>query len=243
VGLGIFRYSLSDAESSEFRYILTRNPADIDLYTKLMGQAKNQLTDLRDRIAGDPLQQKYLDQIEPLFKAKQDQVTQAFALEQAGNHAGALQVVSSDDSRQNMLQMEKIVEDMQTVASETLGVRQNIYSHNFKVASALSVASMALSLFCIVGILWLLRRLEQLQSAVTLDALREMISYEDGRLTIEEYLRRRAEALEAHGKAQIEAEKLLGQIERSRPRSATAPVRPPQGPIAVAEEENRPPRP
>jgi hypothetical protein len=53
-----------------------------------------------------------------------------------------------------------------------------------------------------------------------------MISYEDGTLTIEDYLRRRAEALATHGKAQIEAERLLSQIERRKARNATKRVKP-----------------
>ena len=70
-------------------------------------------------------------------------------------------------------------------------------------------------------ILLLIRRLQQVQSAVTLEAIKEMINYDDGKLTIEEYLHRRSEALATHGKAQIEAEKLLSQVERRKARRAT----------------------
>jgi len=151
-------------------------------------------------------------------------------LEQSGNHAGALQIISSDAGRQNMLEIESAVDNMQKVASELVLERQNASSHTLKVTCAVSVAGLAVNLACIAGILLLIRRLQQSQASVTLDALREMIHYEDGSMSIEEYLRRRSEALATHGKAQIEAEKLLSQIERRKARAATQRVRPIESP-------------
>jgi CHASE3 domain sensor protein len=224
--LGVFRYSLSDAESCQFRYILTQTPSDLQLYSKLMDQVTDSFTEIRKLTADIPLQQQYLDHMEPLLKAKEQAADKSFDMEKSGNHAGAMQIIASDAGRQNMLDIEKTVENMQSVEVQVLAARQFASSHNLKVSCAVSVASVALCLGCIVGILLLLRRLERLQSAVTLEALTEMISYEDGTLTIEEYLRRRAEALATHGKAQIEAERLLSQLERRKARSATKRVRP-----------------
>ncbi len=225
LALGVFRYSLSDAESCQFRYILTHNPADLDLYRNLIAQTQDQFAVLQTLTAGNDYQKKYLDQIKPLLKIKEDMAEQTFVLEQKGDHAGAMQILGSDAARQNMLDIEGAVENMEKVEVQVLLIRQNISAHSLKVTAALSVASVGLCLACIAGILLLLRRLERLQSSVTLDALTEMISYEDGTLTIEEYLRRRAEALATHGKAQIAAERLLSQLERRKARSATKRVR------------------
>ncbi len=230
LALGTFRYSLSDAESCQFRYILTHNPADLDLYHKLIAQATDQFSSLRTLTANNVYQQQYLDQIAPLLKTKLDTTDQSFTLEQSGDHAGAMQILGSDSARQNMLEIEHGVENMQAVELTILGARQFASAHNLKVSSTLSVASMALSLGCIIAVLFLLRRMQTLQSNVTREALAEMMGYEDGTLTIEEYLRRRAEALATHGKAQIEAEKMLSQLERRKARSATQRVRPVETP-------------
>jgi hypothetical protein len=218
----------------------------VGLYHTLMEEAQGEFLNLRKLTTDSDLQQKCLDQIEPLLKAKEQMTDQSLMMEQSGNHAGALQIVSAEESRQNMLDIEALVENMQKVESEILRARQAIYSHKFKVASALSVGSMAISLGCIVVILSLLRRLARSQSAVTLDALREMIKFEDGKMSIEEYLRRRHQALAQYGEAQIEAEKLLSQLERGKRRSATQRVQtvPAEGGASTAvSEENRPPRP
>ena len=248
LALGVFRYSLSDAESCQFRYILTHNDANLSLYRSLMVDAKNQFTNLRMLTADDALQQNNLDQMEPLVKAKEQAAEQSLSMEQGGNHAGALQIVSAETNRQNMLDIESVVENMQKVEFETLRARQNIYSHNLKITSALSVASMAISLGCIVLILSVLRRLARAQTVVTLEALREMIKYQDGKMTIEEYLQRRHEALSTHGEAQIEAEKILSQLERSKRRSATQRVSTTGtsgggGSSTAVSEENPPSRP
>jgi CHASE3 domain sensor protein len=225
LALGIFRYSVSDAESAEFRYVLSRKASDGDdksgdvgLYRKLMAQADVQFQFLRTATADSALQTKYMAELEPLFREKQKVAEQTIALEQSGNDAGSLEIISSDAVRQNFLKIEGIVESMQFIETQVLIQRQFAWAHLMKVTSALSIAGMLLNLGCIVGILFLLRRMERLQSAVTLEAVKDLLRYEDGTVTIEEFLRRRSEALTLHGRAQIEAERMLSQVERHRVR-------------------------
>jgi CHASE3 domain sensor protein len=243
LSLGIFRYSLSDAESSQFRYILTHNEVNVGLYQALLKGAKRQFALLRVLTADNDQQQKYLDQIEPLLTTKAELADQSVAMEESGNHAGALEIITSEAGRQRMLAIESTIENMQSVEADILRARQNIYSHNLKIASILSVASMVVTVGCIGGILLLLRRLALVQTEVTLGALTERLKYEDGRLTIEEYLRKRHQALATHGKAQIEAEKLLGKLEQRRPRSATGRVKVPVAGSSPVSQENPPPSP
>jgi CHASE3 domain sensor protein len=230
VDLGVFRYSLSDAESAQFRYILTRDPGDLDLCRKLFAQAKAQFVELRNLTTGNSLQQKYLDEIEPLLKTKEANAELSFSLEKGGNHAGAMQIIASDDCRQRMLKIEGAIANMQTVAAQQIGLRQIISTHNLKVTAAASVAGLAINLVCIAAVLLLIRRLQRAQANVTSDAIREMVNYHDGKLTIEEYLSRRSAALTTHGNAQIEAEKIISQLERSKARSATTRIPPVQTP-------------
>jgi CHASE3 domain sensor protein len=221
LALGIFRYSLSDAESCQFRYILTHNPANLDLYNKLLAAATDQLKEIRALTSDIPLQQKYLDRIEPLFNDKIQFTNQSLEMEQNGNHAGALKITSAEESRANMLAIENALEDMQTIQTQVLLQGQNKYQHDFKLNALLSLVGTALSLAFIIAIILLLRWLAHLQSYVTLNALTTMIQYEGGSITIEEYLKRRHQALAAHGQAQIEAERILGLIERHKPRLST----------------------
>jgi CHASE3 domain sensor protein len=216
LALAIFRYSLSDAESCQFRYILTHNPADLELYNKLIATATDQFNEIRTLTVKIPLQQKYLDQLDPLFKEKIHVTDQSLAMEQSGDHAGALNIVSSGASRANILAIEKNIEDMQTVQTQELIQGQNHYQHDFKLNALLSLLSVGLSLCFIIGIILLLRRLAHLQSLVTLTALTQMIEYEGGEITIEEYLKRRHQALALHGQAQIEAERIIGLLEKRK---------------------------
>jgi len=218
LALGIFRYSLSDAESCQFRYILTNNAANLDLYKKLATDATDQLQQIRSSTAEIPLQQKYLDRIQPLFKEKIRLTDQSIAMEQNGDHAGAMKIISSDDTRANMLDIESAIEDMQVVQTQELLQGQNHYQHDFKLNALLSLLGIALSLGFIFSIILILRRMAQVQSVVTLNALTEMMEYESGAITIEEYLKRRHQALATHGQAQIEAERILAQLERRKNR-------------------------
>jgi CHASE3 domain sensor protein len=224
VDLGIFRYSLSDAESCQFRYILTHDADDMALYRKLIGQCNDTFTRLRTQTASNDFQQKFLDQIEPLLRSKEANADKSFSNEDGGNHAAALQLISSDDFRQRMLQIESLVENMQSVQAQLVILRQYAYAHTLKVTALASVAGLGVNLVCIAAVLLLIRRMQSLQSTVIRDALRELVNFEEGKLTIEEYLSRRASALSAHGHAQIEAEKLISQLERRKNHRATQRV-------------------
>jgi CHASE3 domain sensor protein len=216
LALGIFRYSLSDAESCQFRYILTHNDANLGLYQKLLDDSVAQFQTLRALTADNAFQQKNLDRIESLLNDKMRLTAQSLSLEQSGDHAGALKIVSAEDGRLNMLAIESTVQDMQNIESALLFQRQASYQRNFEISVTLSTLVMAACLIFIIAILLLLRRLANLQSLVTLSAVSEMIKYEGGALTIEEYLKNRHEALALHGVAQVEAERILGLLEKSR---------------------------
>lgn len=224
VELGTFRYSLSDAESCHFRYILTHNPDDLALYRKLIAQSNDTFAQLRAQTAHNDLQQKYLDQIEPLLRAKEANAEQSFTNEASGNHALALQFISSDDFRQRMHKIGSLVDSMQLVQAQLVLQRQYASSHTLKVTALASVAGLAVNLICIASVLLLIRRLQALQSTVIRDALRELVNFEEGKLSIEEYLNRRSVALSTHRHAQIEAEKLISQLERRKSHLSTQRV-------------------
>ena len=219
VALGVFRYSLSDAESCQFRYILTHNPADLDLYAKLRDEAKDQFNLLRSLASYNPYQKISINRIGALLDEKLGVTEKSIEMEKNGDHAGALGIMSAESSRTNMLAIENEVEVMQSNEAQTLWNVQNHSQHNLKVVSALSVLGMALCFAFILAILLLLRRLAELQSFVTIGALTEMIEYEGGMITIEEYLQRRHEALNTHGQAQIEAERVLALLEQRKLRT------------------------
>ena len=217
LALGAFRYSLSDAESCQFRAILAHNDeVDLSLYHKYLDNANSQLNTIRTLTSDNPIQQKLVASIDQPLHDKVQVMDRCVALEQAGDYAGALKLAGDEQSGKNMIAIEKTVEDLQFTEIQELAQGQNKYQHDFKLNALLSLMSVGLSLCFIVGIILLLRRLAQLQSLVTLTALTEMIEYEGGTITIEEYLKRRHQALTLHGQAQIEAERILGLLEKRK---------------------------
>jgi len=222
--LSNFRSSLSDAESCQLRYVLTHKDLNVAPYQKFLTEATDDFQQLRSLTADNALQQKYLDDIEPLMRKKTDIMSQTLALEQSGKHADALQLVSTQEDGSIMLTIENNIDEMQSIEAQVLFQRQTFYQRNFKIATVASFLGVLLCFCFFVAILVLLRRLSQLQSSVTLRALTEMIEYEGGQLTIEEYLNRRHEALQTHGQAQIEAERLLGLLEKKKLRAAAQRV-------------------
>ncbi len=106
LALGIFRYSLSDAESCQFRYILTQNPADIELYNKLIADALEQLKQIRALTAKIfPFSKNFSTRsILCSAEARCASPSQSLALEQKRRPLRErLKIASSEASRANML--------------------------------------------------------------------------------------------------------------------------------------------
>jgi CHASE3 domain sensor protein len=213
-----FHSTLSDAESYQLRYIITHNDVNLGTYQKLKAESSDQFNALKAYTQDNALQQKYIEQIEPLLKQKYDVMDQTIALTQKGDYEGAVAVVKSDLGRISMEGIEQNVKTMEFIESQTLYQRQDIYHNNFKLNAVLSALMLVFSFAFIFALLYLMRQLEQLQSIVTLCALTEMIEYEGGTITIEEYVRRRHQALVTHGNAQVEAERLLGLLGKIKPK-------------------------
>lgn len=214
--LADFSLALVRAESAQRGYILTHNEAYLEPYHKAIDSAFVQYKILRLLTADNALQQQQLDTLEPLLNAKARLMSQNISMEISGDHAGAVQLVVTDVGRKTMVDIMAAVDFMKTVEVNVLFQRQSMYQHNFKLNTLATGMDMVFILVFMIIILWLIRKLQRLQEAVTFCALTEMIEYEGGLLTIEEYLRRRKDALAKHGLAQIEAERLLGMLDKSK---------------------------
>lgn len=214
--LADFNCSLVTAESDQRGYLLSHNEVFLEPYHKAIDSTFAQFKILRSLTADNALQQHQLDIIEPLLNTKGRMMAQTISLEAGGDHVGALQLVNTDIGRKSMADIVSSIDYMKLVEGALLFQRQSLYQHNFKLNNLLAVVTLLFCIGFITTILLMLRQLQRLQSVVTLCALTEMIEYEGGLLTVEEYLKRRQEALTNYGLAQVEAERILGMLDKQK---------------------------
>lgn len=211
-----FLSSMKDAEAGQRGYLLTHKESYLAPYWKSLDFAPKQLAYLRQITVGDPEQQRNLAHLEPLMHARFDELAQAVALEKSGDHASAIKVVMSDYGRNIMNEIRTTVGRMKDIQTNLLNQRDTDYRRDSTIDSELCVLLITLGLTFIVTILLLLRRLEQMQSMITICAWSKLIEYEGEWLSVEEYLSRRLHVRITHGISRIEAEKMLKLLEQEK---------------------------
>jgi len=203
-----------DAETGQRGFLLVHQDSYLEPYNHSLAFSHDQIQTLRQLI-WDPAQQKNLDRLEPLMKAKFDELAQSITLEQRGDHVGALQMVASNSGKNTMDEIRSTVRAMQDGETSLFQQREDAYQRNSRINSELSALLLALGLGCIVSLIFfsLLRRLERMQEMITICAWSKLIEFEGEWLSIEEYLSRRLHARVTHGISHGESYKMLKLLE------------------------------
>lgn len=87
---------LNEAHTSQRGYLLTQNPAFLDLYRAAASHLAESLNTLNEMTRGNPRQQAIVSQIQDLAKQKQQKVEAAISMSLAGNNSEALASLGSD---------------------------------------------------------------------------------------------------------------------------------------------------
>jgi CHASE3 domain sensor protein len=210
-----------DAETGQRGYLLVHNGSYLEPYNHSLAFSHDQIQTLQQLI-WDPEQQKNLDRLKPLMKAKFDELAQTITLEQRGDHAAALQVIANNSGKNTMDEIRTTVRAMQEGETSLFEQQEDAYQRSSKINSELSTLLLTLGLSCIVAIFFffLLRRYEQMQEIIKICAWSKLIEYEGEWVSVEEYLSRRLHARVTHGISRVEAEKMLKLLEKGKLKKA-----------------------
>jgi CHASE3 domain sensor protein len=204
-----FLASVNDAETGQRGYLLTHRDSYLEPYTQAVADIPQQLRNLRQMMADDPGQLKNLDLLEPLVKAKLDELGETVAEEQKKDHTDAINTVLTDFGQQKMTEIRKLLGNMSAVEDGLLQQRETAYLELSRRNAWLSALAIVIGLGFIVVIFYLLRRMDRMQEMIKICAWSKLIEYEGEWLTIEQYLTKRHHAYITHGLAPNEAEKML----------------------------------
>jgi signal transduction histidine kinase/CHASE3 domain sensor protein/DNA-binding NarL/FixJ family response regulator len=111
-----FLSAMKDAETGQRGYLLTGVEAYLDPYYIALGAQAAELATLRRMTSGDAVEQRRLDIIEPLVKAKLDELEHTIALRRGGDIPGAVAIVQSDRGKATMDRLRDTIDAM--LASE-----------------------------------------------------------------------------------------------------------------------------
>ena len=199
-----------DAETGQRGYLLVHQDSYLEPYNHSLAFSHDQIQTLRQLI-WEPGQQKNLARLEPLIKAKFDEMAQTITLEQRGDHAGALQIVTSNSGKNTMDDIRAIIRAMQAGETSLYQQREDAYQRNSQINYELSAMLLAIGLGGVIALIYfsLLRRMERMQEMITICAWSKLVEFEGEWLSIEQYLSRRLHARVTHGISRAESEKML----------------------------------
>jgi CHASE3 domain sensor protein len=216
LGLEEVRAGINDAESGQRGYLLTHQDQYLDPYNAALLSTRDQIVNLRSLTADEPEQQKNLDRLDRLTTTRFAELEQTVELEQNNQHPTAVQMMTNGFSPGLTNQIRATLRDMRDNETDLLGAKEDAYQRDFWIDAGLSVALVGVGLSFIVSIVLMIRRLQQLQSMITICAWSKMIEYEGEWLSVEEYLSRRFRVKITHGISRVEAERVMKLLEEEK---------------------------
>ena len=137
---------LNDAETGQRGFLLTHKDSYLRPYENASTSSEAELHALRQLTADNPAQQKNLDLLEPLVKAKFAELAQTVALEKNRDHDGAIKVVMTDFGQNTMDQIRAIITRMHGMERSLLQQREEAYQHSVQWNAEISGALITLGL-------------------------------------------------------------------------------------------------
>src|SRR5947209_9593403 len=103
---------LLDAETGQRGFLLTQDPKYLEPYEAARRQIGPDLERLKQLHQSDPQQEKAVDELSRVVSEKLAELAQTIALAQAGNQAGALDIVKTDRGRELMIAARQTLSDL-----------------------------------------------------------------------------------------------------------------------------------
>lgn len=207
---------MKDAETGQRGFILTHKESYLVPYYDAVAASHDQLQVLGKLAADNPEQKLNFDKLGNLMDTRLNELAMTIYMEKHKNHKVAMSVVQSDYGQNTMDQIRATVAKMQGIEASRLQLREDGYQRNSQINFALSGILIVLGLGFIVATGLLLRRMEIMQSMITICAWSKLIEYEGEWLSVEQYLSRRLSARVTHGISRAEAEKVLKLLEEEK---------------------------
>jgi CHASE3 domain sensor protein len=205
--------SLEEAETGQRGFLLTSKNAYVIPYEQAVERLPRQIDQLASMMSDEPDQQKSLDQLRVLIAGKLAELGQTINEAKAGDTAGALKLVNSDEGETDMDKIRVLIGQMLIGGDRALASRQKAFflksEANTRLAFLLVLAN-GVFFGIAAAALWRIRKMESL---VTVCAWSGTIEYQGQWMSFEEYLRRRFDLQTTHGISPAEAARFKKAVE------------------------------
>ena len=142
---------LLNAETGQRGYLLTRNPVYLQPYDMALSTIPADQQRLGSLVSAVPGGRQYVAELNGLVAAKMAVIAQTINLARAGDHAGALRIVDTNEGKQVMDDVRGVTADLQRAATAAGDSRRSALGTQLSVfivlATILAVAGLLAALF------------------------------------------------------------------------------------------------
>ncbi len=142
---------LQDAETGQRGYLLTRNDAYLEPFSRATAYIDSSVRKLRELTGDNQRQQNSIDRLEPLIADKLDELKATISLGQAEKIDEALAIVRSDRGKLIMDRVRLVIAEMEGEEAELLKVRQRDRERE----TTLMYLGQGIGVIVLIGIAWI----------------------------------------------------------------------------------------
>ncbi|WP_321801438.1 CHASE3 domain-containing protein [Caballeronia sp. J97] len=149
---------ITDAETGQRGYILTRNPTYLKPYVQAIKAVKTQPMQLRQLVTDSPIQLARVDALEQALRQKLNELSSTLdVLDQQGAEA-ARKIVSSNVGREHMDRIRMLIAQMRQAETGLLIERSLRAARTERKMLVVTIALAVLSIFARVGLSFMAKR-------------------------------------------------------------------------------------
>lgn len=206
--------AVGDAESGQRGFLLVRDETYLMPYRKAIAVLDSQLSTLMRLVADNSEQHERVTQLAALVRKKAAELGETVDLARRGDQETAWVIVASNRGQALMDRIRETTEAGLAAEERLLADRDAALNASIKRGGYLIWSLVLLNAVVLVALVIAMRRLERLESLVTVCAWSKTIRYEEEWVSFEEYLTRRFHVRISHGMSPAETQRMMAEVEQ-----------------------------
>jgi CHASE3 domain sensor protein len=191
--------TLDAAETGQRRFLLTGHYQELSPYLSNRSEIRSVLSSLEQLVADDPVQSGRFLQLRSLVDRKFAEIDETVRLKGSGQSEQALQLVNSNREIDLMQAIHTTLQSMQDHENQLLAKQLETNESKLHLQETMSSVLLGVTAVVAIGAGILLRRIQRLQSIITICAWTQRVNYNGKWMQMDEFLWKRFRVRVSHG--------------------------------------------
>ncbi|MGA8659958.1 MAG: CHASE3 domain-containing protein [Chthoniobacterales bacterium] len=191
--------TLDGAETGQRRFLLTGHYQELSPYLSNRSEIRSVLSSLEQLVADDPVQSGRFLQLRSLVDRKFAEIDETVLLKGSGQSEQALQLVNSNREIDLMQAIHTTLQSMQDHENQLLAKQLETNESKLHLQETMSSVLLGVTAVVAIGAGILLRRIQRLQSIITICAWTQRVNYNGKWMQMDEFLWKRFRVRVSHG--------------------------------------------